>query len=248
VTDDPVVNPAVVFGTTEINLGGYDLEEVDPCAEAEHPVVGALCGVFFPYLGASSEMIAGWHADGFGFGVITQALFMAQQLEGDMTMAGLILEAKKSGDYSGFGDEYAEITNWGQFKKAVMAGENKSMTNQGAIMSGVLPRPEHAFDDDHLDTVQARGGGRSAERAGARQGKARGNHSRRITGAAEFCDSAARLTMDDRGHPAARCDGAAGLAPFDVQSGHRIQCANVFAVDLRRLADLTNIRKHVNCE
>jgi hypothetical protein len=182
ITWDPITEEVIsidVVAGDPINLTGAQLEELNPCGDAEHPVVGALCGVFFAYLGASAETIAGWHADGFGFGVITQALFMARQLEGDMTMAGLILEAKKSGDYSGFGDEYAEITNWGQFKKAVMAGEDKSMTNQGAIMSGrVLPptlSTPAATTTTLTTTVQGKGHGKGDQHGkGGEHGKGKG--------------------------------------------------------------------------
>jgi len=122
-----------------ISLTGATFEELDACGTAEHPVGGALCSVFFPFLGASYEQIAAWHDAGFGFGVITQALFMAQKLGGDAAMADAILAAKGSGDYSALG--YPDISNWGQFKKAVTAGDDKSMTNLGAVMSGRVQPP-----------------------------------------------------------------------------------------------------------
>jgi hypothetical protein len=113
ITWDPITEEVIsidVVAGDPINLTGAQLEELNPCGDAEHPVVGALCGVFFPYLGASAETIAGWHADGFGFGVITQALFMAQHLEGDEFcrvdppgQEDLVTTADR--------EEYAEITN-----------------------------------------------------------------------------------------------------------------------------------------
>ena len=144
VTVNPVTGEleSIVAGPGDpIDLTGAEFTEVNACEGTAHPVAGALCGVFFPSMGVGGEMITGWHADGYGFGVIAQALFMAKQLDGDTAMAELILQAKKEGNYGGFGEEYVEITNWGQFKKAVTSGEDKSMTNLGAVMSGRIEAP-----------------------------------------------------------------------------------------------------------
>jgi len=67
--------------------------------------------------------------------VIAQAMWMAKGLgEGDAADAGLILDAKKTGDYSAFAlPDGSTPTNWGQFKKAVMGKDKK---NLGIIVSG----------------------------------------------------------------------------------------------------------------
>jgi hypothetical protein len=120
-----------------IDLTGATFEEVDVCAGDGNAVASALCDFFSSSLGVDAATIQGWHDDGFGYGLIAQALFAAQKLGGDMALADEILQAKKSGDYSGLGlPDDVNITNWGQFRKYVMSGEDKSMTNLGAVMSG----------------------------------------------------------------------------------------------------------------
>jgi hypothetical protein len=72
------------------------------------------------------------HDDGFGFGVIAQALWLTNQIDGDTDTFTALLEAKKTGDYS-------EITladgstpeNWGDVVKSLKQGENL-----GSVMSG----------------------------------------------------------------------------------------------------------------
>lgn len=122
-----------------IDLGTIPTKK-NPCDMPEgsnQPVGAALAGFFCGSLGVDYKTISGWHTDGYGFGVIAQALFMAQILGGDSTLAEEILAAKKSGDYSKLGlPEGVSITNWGQFRKFVLSAEVKSLTNLGAIMSG----------------------------------------------------------------------------------------------------------------
>jgi hypothetical protein len=86
-------------------------------------------------------VVQGYHEDGYGFGVIAQAMWMSKSLgEGDMADSGLILEAKKTGDYSAFVlPDGSTPTNRGQFKKAVMGKDKK---NLGFIVSG------HANDEE----------------------------------------------------------------------------------------------------
>ncbi len=133
-TQQPVVDETK-FGT------GVTINQTDvlPAEEPDVHPISALLGDFF---GVDPVMIDSWHngdftwtnTDGttqsqvFGFGVIAQALWMATKVDGetkttDATLAGQILQAKKTGDYSivapllGFtGDNIP--TNWGQFKKA----------------------------------------------------------------------------------------------------------------------------------
>jgi len=83
-------------------------------------------------------VVNGYHEDGFGFGVIAQALWMSDNLGGDISAAGLILDAKKSGDYSSFVlPDGSHPTNWGQFKKALREKKN----NLGVIVSGQADSP-----------------------------------------------------------------------------------------------------------
>ncbi|HLO30350.1 MAG TPA: hypothetical protein VK249_14495 [Anaerolineales bacterium] len=83
----------------------------------------------------------------FGFGVIAQALWMSSNLGGgtaNTDLAGEILIAKKTGDYSqiqlpdGFTwPNDTAPTNWGQFKKALKAlNTENDKQNLGVIVSG----------------------------------------------------------------------------------------------------------------
>lgn len=94
-----------------------------------HPIA-VILGSFF---GVDPAVVDGYHEDGFGFGVIAQAMWMAQGLESDIT-AGMILEAKENNDYSMFVlPDGSTASNWGQFKKAVLGKDRK---NLGVIVSG----------------------------------------------------------------------------------------------------------------
>ncbi len=125
-TDDPVtIDPATV------------IPDQEPGEEDIHPIAAILARFF----NVEPGVVQGYHDDGYGFGVIAQAMWMAKSLgEGDLADAGLILQAKKTGDYSAFTLlDGSTPTNWGQFKKAVMGKDKK---NLGIIVSG------HANNDE----------------------------------------------------------------------------------------------------
>ena len=125
----PVVNSAEIGQSISI-----DPSQIIPATTEEqpqNPVAGALA-MFF---GVDNATINGYHSDGFGYGLIAQALWMSKILNGDATLAGDILAAKNSGDYSAFTfTDGATPTNWGQFRKEVFTGKAKD--NLGAVMSG----------------------------------------------------------------------------------------------------------------
>lgn len=115
------------------------ISDEEPTEESVHPIAWLLAEFFFPDDPDMASVIDGYHEeDGFGFGVIAQALWLSQSLtEGeDASAAGLILEAKQSGDYSEFSEWFdgPVPTNWGQFKKELR--ENKDKHNLGVIVSG----------------------------------------------------------------------------------------------------------------
>lgn len=129
-TQEPVVDETQVGQTVEIDPTTVIPEETSE--ESVHPIAWLLAEFF----GQDPSVIDGYHQDGFGFGVIAQALWMSQTLTGNenVSVAGLILEAKQTGDYSAFVLEDGSVpTNWGQFKKAVLGKEKK---NLGIIVSG----------------------------------------------------------------------------------------------------------------
>jgi hypothetical protein len=99
--------------------------------ETQHPV-GAALSTFFSDI-TDYDTIMSAHEDGFGFGVIAQALWLTQKLEGDSDVFLAILDAKESGNYEDFVlDDGTTPKNWGQFRKSVMDGEG----NLGTVMSG----------------------------------------------------------------------------------------------------------------
>jgi hypothetical protein len=130
-------------GLLSINdLTGTNIE-IDPTTvlqegeEKEHPVGSAISEFFSDLLGVDYETVMEYHEDGTGFGVIAQALWMTNTLEGDSAMFSEILDAKRSGDYSAITlPDGSTPQNWGQFRKAVMSDQDKSKENLGAIMSG----------------------------------------------------------------------------------------------------------------
>ena len=131
-TVDPATNSPVI---DEMQVG--QLVEIDPTTvipdepteENLHPI-SILLAAFF---GEEGSVVNEYHEDGFGFGVIAQALWMSKNLNDDPSLAGLILESKKSGDYSAFTlPDGSTPTNWGQFKKAVLEKKN----NLGVVVSG----------------------------------------------------------------------------------------------------------------
>lgn len=130
-TQEPTVDETKIGQTVEIDPTTVISEE----AEDIHPIAAILASFF----GEDPSVVNGYHEDGFGFGVIAQAMWIAKGLEGDASTAGLILEAKESGDYSAFVlPDGSTPTNWGQFKKAALGKDKK---NLGIIVSG------HAEDD-----------------------------------------------------------------------------------------------------
>jgi hypothetical protein len=127
VTSQPVVNESQVGQTIEIDPATVIPDEEEE--EATNPVA-ALLAAFF---GEDASVVDAYHDDGFGFGVIAQAMWMSQNLNGDASLTEMILEAKETGDYSAFVlPDGSTPSNWGQFKKAVLEKKN----NLGVIVSG----------------------------------------------------------------------------------------------------------------
>ena len=138
-TADPTTQEVTLKDLTQATepvIVTIDLAAVIADEEPFNPVAGFLASFF----DVSTNVINQYHEDGYGFGVIAQALWIAQGLNGDVSTAGLILQAKQSGDYSAFVlPDGSTPTNWGQFKKAALGKDKK---NLGIIMSG------HAVTDE----------------------------------------------------------------------------------------------------
>jgi len=100
--------------------------------EPKHPVGDALSQFFSNITDYDTIMAA--HEEGMGFGLIAQALWLTQKMEGDSETFLAILDAKKTKDFSAFVLEDGSIPkNWGQFKKAALNGDKKG--NLGIVMS-----------------------------------------------------------------------------------------------------------------
>ena len=108
------------------------LEELSENDEAQHPVATVLAAFFKDITDYETIMEA--HADGTGFGVIAQALWLTTKLEGNSDTLLAIIQAKKDKDFSAFElEDGSSPGNWGQFKKAVLKGDKKN--NLGVVMS-----------------------------------------------------------------------------------------------------------------
>ncbi len=158
------VNQAQVGQTVTIEPTAV-LPEEEPTQESIHPIAAILASFFH----ADPSVVNGYHEDGFGFGVIAQALWMSGNLNdgtADTDLAGEILQAKQSGDYSeiklpdGFTwPNGSAPTNWGQFKKALKSlNENKDKQNLGVIVSG---QAENTSED--AATQQEHGNGKNKD-------------------------------------------------------------------------------------
>lgn len=133
VTVDPVSNEVVIVDSQvgqSVDIDPATVITDEPVEESLHPIAVLLAAFF----GEDGSVVNGYHEDGYGFGVIAQALWMSRNINDDASLAGDILQAKKDGDYSAFFPEGTENvpTNWGQFKKAVSEKKN----NLGVIVSG----------------------------------------------------------------------------------------------------------------
>jgi hypothetical protein len=126
------------LGTT-LTLNPEDVLEVteeDTDDESLHPVGSALSEFFSSLLGVDYDTLMTYHDDGMGFGTIAQAFWMTKALEGDTATFQLILDAKKSGDYSTVVlPDGSTPSNWGQFRKAVLSDKEKAKNNLGVIRS-----------------------------------------------------------------------------------------------------------------
>lgn len=134
----PVENGSKIGTPVEIDPAAVIPEAPDETTdEAQHPVGTALSDFFFDLLGVDYETVMDSHDDGIGFGVIAQALWMTNILEGDSETFAAILEAKQNKDYSAITlPDGNTPQNWGQFRKAVMSDQEKAKNNLGYIMSG----------------------------------------------------------------------------------------------------------------
>lgn len=137
----------------------------EPTEEGDvHPIAWLLAEFF----DEDASVVNDYHEeDGFGFGVVAQALWISRNITrtdeqpGDASLAADILQAKQDKDFLTFFTEHDEYftdlegdvpTNWGQFKKLLAEKKN----NLGVIVS------EQAESEDSVAplTEQDQGNGR----------------------------------------------------------------------------------------
>ena len=125
-------NPFIVDPLPEF----IEIKSTDVIAneDAKNPVGSALATFFSDITGLDYDAIMDAHSEGYGFGVIAQALWLTRKLDGDASIFQQILQAKKDGDFSQFTfEDGTSPTNWGQFRKAILGGDKKG--SLGFVMS-----------------------------------------------------------------------------------------------------------------
>lgn len=168
--DSSKVNQPITIDTTLYDAVLVDEEEVDE--EPFNPVAGWMAD-FFDITNAEVNLM---HENGFGFGVIAQALWISTDVDGntDTELATDILTLKQEKNFDEFFAKYPTLldefdgdapSNWGQFKKVLK--ENKQ--NLGQIVSN------HANTDDDATTTQEKGNGKDKKNDKGNNGKGKGS-------------------------------------------------------------------------
>lgn len=123
----PLINNLILGGSIEIDPAVIISGKV-----SQHPVGSALATYFSNVPGLDYETIMKAHKAGTGFGVIAHALWLTDKLEGNSEIFKMILEARRTGDYSAFIlDDGTSPKNWGDLRKAILEEKN----GLGIVMS-----------------------------------------------------------------------------------------------------------------
>ncbi|MBK7455616.1 MAG: hypothetical protein IPJ46_18395 [Anaerolineales bacterium] len=131
------IDPITTKTTIAVDAIGKIIQITPPPAieeikEDQHPVSSALSDFFSKLLGVDYETITTTYEDGVGFGVIAQALWMTNSIDGGSEEFQALIEAKQSGDYSLITlADGSTPANWGDVIKSLKKGDNL-----GSIMSG----------------------------------------------------------------------------------------------------------------
>lgn len=172
ITTDPVTGaPSVAEGAidSEVSIDPAVVipDETEGEEEATHPVGLAVSEFFGSLVGVDYDTIMASHEDGFGFGVIVQALWLANQIEGDAATFEALLEAKQSGDYSAITlADGSTPDNWGDVVKSLKKG-----SNLGSVMSGKADSGEESGDEEIQATERGNGNGNNGNGKGNNKDK-----------------------------------------------------------------------------
>ncbi len=124
----PVINTLALGQSIEIKL-----TMVIPDKEEYRNPLGNALETFFSGI-ADYNTIMEEHSNGFGFGVIAQALWLTKEMGGNSDDFQALLSAKQNNDYSNIIlDDGTTPQNWGQLSNAILGG--KKVTNLGVVMS-----------------------------------------------------------------------------------------------------------------
>ena len=148
-------NPKAVpsFFGTEIEVDPETAlpDESSSTKEKQQPIGLKIAKFFSGFFKVDYELVMSSRSNGFGFGVISQALWMTEKLGGDSRLFQTILEAKKSNDYTGVVlSDGTMPQNWGQLRKVLLQGEVDE--GLGDIVSGSSDQPVNSGNgkaEDH---------------------------------------------------------------------------------------------------
>jgi len=179
ITVDPLTGEATVVAAPGDSVTIDPTSVIPDQEEQVHPIAAILASFFGMEPGAVNDL----HEEGFGFGVIAQALWMSQNLTGtedtmgDASLATDILTAKQNKNYDAFFEAHPEYldqfedgapTNWGQFKKGLLDKKN----NLGVIVSG---HADQTTEDSRAQQNNGNGRGNGRNNNPGR-GNGRNNH------------------------------------------------------------------------
>jgi len=148
-TGESTVAEAAVGTTVEIDPTTVIPEETTE-EDQQHPVGSALADFFSDLLGVDYETIMDYHDQGVGFGVIAQALWLSNSLDGGSATFEALLDAKQSGDYSAITlADGSTPDNWGAVVTSLKKGDNL-----GSVMSGEDKSNENSNDKSNEKSSQ----------------------------------------------------------------------------------------------
>jgi len=163
-TNEPIVNEELIGTSADFDPALATIVE-EPVEESNHPISVILAAFF----GEDASVIDAYHEDGYGFGVIAQAFWMSQNYGGDASLTSVILEAKKTGDYSAIElSDGSTPTNWGQFKKALSEKKN----NLGVVVSGKAEKNTDSVTGEESTP----GNGKNKEKSNNGKGQEKNNN------------------------------------------------------------------------
>jgi len=159
---DPVTGLPVPVVLDQNNPLSVTIATGDIIPDTTNVAVNPISSLLAAFFGGEDENLAsvidGYHKDGFGFGVIAQALWISRNLTatedtaGDASLTKEILDVKRGDEtYESFFAAHQDLidgtipTNWGQFRKALL----KKKQNLGVVVSGQSDESNTSTQSEH---------------------------------------------------------------------------------------------------